>query len=460
MTTPRILFCAPASGGGKTTVTCAVLRAFLRQNIRPMACKSGPDYIDPMFHSRVLGAQSCNLDLFFFRPETARSLLARCSQGADLTVLEGAMGYYDGINMSSRASAWELAAVTETPAVLVVDGRGRALSAAAEVRGFQSFRENSRISGVILNRVSPMVYPRLAETIRKETGLPVFGYLPVMEDCSIESRHLGLVTAAEIEDLQARLDRLADQAERTIDLDGLLALARSTGALDETVELPEPVAGHPRIAVARDKAFCFYYEASLQVLRDLGAEIVDFSPLEDRKLPENIGGLYLGGGYPELYAQQLSQNESMLAAVKEAVKAGLPTVAECGGFLYLGEALQDDQGRSWPMVGALSGEGFPTGKLSRFGYVTLTARGDSLLFRQGDSIPAHEFHYWDSTCCGGDFTAEKPLSQRSWTAGIGTATMYAGFPHFHFAARPEAARRFVEAALAFEKRECGPEVDR
>ncbi len=447
--TPRILFCAPASGGGKTTVTCAVLRAFLRRGLKPMACKSGPDYIDPMFHSRVLGARSCNLDLFFFSKSTARALLARNAEHAGVTVLEGAMGYYDGIAMSSDASAYDLARTTETPAVLVVNGRGRALSAAAEIQGFLAFRQPSQIAGVLLNRVSPMLYPSLAETITKETGLPVFGYLPVMEDCAVESRHLGLVTAAEIEDLQEKLDRLAAQAEKTVDLDGLLALARTAPDLKDRLPELEVVAGNPRIAVAKDKAFCFYYADSLRVLEDLGAELVEFSPLTDRALPAGTQGLYLGGGYPELYAKELAENASMRRSIHDAVLAGLPTVAECGGFLYLHRTLQDPNGNPWPMAGVLEAEAYPTGKLGRFGYVTLTARTGSLLFKEGETIPAHEFHYWDSTAPGTDFTARKPQSNRSWEAAVATKSLYAGFPHFHFASYPEAARRFLEAARIY-----------
>ena len=451
--TPRLMFCAPASGSGKTTVTCAVLRALLHRGLRPMACKSGPDYIDPMFHSRVLGAQSCNLDLFFFSPDTARNLLAENAGQADVTVLEGAMGYYDGIAMGTDASAYALAAATQTPAVLVVDGRGRALSAAAEVRGFQSFRQPSGIAGVILNRVSAMLYPRLAETITRETGLPVFGFLPVMADCALQSRHLGLVTAAEIADLQQKLDKMAQQAEKTVDLDGLLALARRAPELEKSpVSLPV-VPGRPRIAVAKDKAFCFYDEASLEVLRDLGAELVAFSPLYDETLPRQIQGLYLGGGYPELYARELAENETMRRSVYNAVTGGMPTVAECGGFLYLHRTLQDEAGKPWPMTGCLDAEGYPTGKLSRFGYVTLTAETDSLLFRRGETMPAHEFHYWDSTAPGAAFTARKPQSERHWMAGVATDSLYAGFPHFHFAAKPEAARRFVEAAAAYGKKQ-------
>ena len=449
--TPRLLLCAPSSGSGKTTATCAMLRAFVRRGLSPMACKSGPDYIDPMFHTSVVGAKSCNLDLFFFSRETARALLQKNAANAGVTILEGAMGYYDGIAMTARASAYDLACATDTPAVLIVDGRGRALSIAAEVKGFLSFRNPSRIAGVIINRVSPMLYPRLAEAITQETGLPVFGYLPEMPDCTIESRHLGLVTASEIEDLQAKLDKLAAQAELTLDLDGLLTLASAAPEITDTLPALAPVSGAVRIGVARDKAFCFYYEDSLDVLRSFGAELVEFSPLYDAMLPENLQGLYLGGGYPELYARQLSENESMRRSVREAIAMGLPTIAECGGFLYLHKTLQDASGAKYAMVGALNAEAYPTGKLSRFGYVTLTANKDSLLLNAGERIPAHEFHYWDSTVPGEDFTAQKPLSPRHWLAAVGTDSLYAGFPHVHFAARPESARRFLEKAAVYRR---------
>lgn len=447
--TPRFLVCAPSSGSGKTTVVCAILRALLRRNLHPMACKSGPDYIDPMFHSSVLGAKSCNLDLFFFSRETARALLAQNARSADVTILEGAMGYYDGIAMSCAASAYALARATDTPAVLVVNGKGAALSVAATVKGFLDFRKPSCIAGVILNRVSPMLYPRLAKTITDETGLPVYGYLPEMPDCVIESRHLGLVTAAEIGDLQQKLDKLAAQAEKSLALDELLALAARAGAIDDVLPPLTPVSKRVRVGVARDRAFCFYYEDSLDVLRRLGAELVEFSPLSDRALPHGIQGLYLGGGYPELYAKALSQNEPMRRAVREAVTNGLPTIAECGGFLYLHKTLTDGAGETFPMAGALDAAAYPTGRLTRFGYVTLTARNDTMLLSRGESIPAHEFHYWDSTAPGEDYTAQKPQSERIWRAGVGTERLYAGFPHFHFAARPDSARRFLEQCVAF-----------
>ena len=450
MSAPRLLRCAPASGGGKTTVTCALLQTLVNRGAGPVAFKCGPDYIDPMFHSEIIGAKSRNLDLFFLGRDTARYLLEKNSRGSGLALIEGVMGYYDGIGLSADASAYDLARATGTPAVLVLDGRGRALTAAAAVKGMRDFRPDSGIRGVILNRVSPMLYPRLKEAIEGETGVTVYGYLPNLPGCALESRHLGLVTAAEVAGLREKLSALAAQAEKSVDIDGLLALAASAPALDAAAPaLPPPVEGRPRIAVARDKAFCFYYADGLELLEALGAELAEFSPLADEALPEGTCGLYLGGGYPELFAGALAANAPMREAVRAAVAGGLPTVAECGGFLYLNRLLSDGEGRDWPMAGALPGRAANTGRLGRFGYVTLTAKKDGLLCQAGESFPAHEFHYWDSTTPGTDFHAQKPQSDRGWDCAFHTPTLYAGFPHFHFWAAPSAARNFVAAARRY-----------
>ena len=453
MSAPRLLLCAPASGGGKTTVTCAVLQALMDRSLNPVAFKCGPDYIDPMFHSEIIGAKSRNLDLFFLGEDKIRYLLERNSSGSGLALIEGVMGYYDGIAMSHEASAYHLARITETPAVLVLDGRGSARTIAAVVHGMKTFRPDSGIRGVILNRVSPMLYPRLKACIEVETGLTVYGYLPNLPDCALESRHLGLVTAAEVVNLKEKLKKLAAQAEKSLDLDGLLALATSAPALNlKPVELPEPVEGQPVIAVAKDKAFCFYYADGLELLEQMGAKLAEFSPLEDEALPEGTCGLYLGGGYPEEFAKELADNHSLLREIHEKILHGLPTIAECGGFLYLNRRLGDADGRyDWHMVGAFSGDAHNTGKLGRFGYVTLTAQKDGLLCRAGESFPAHEFHYWDSTTPGTDFRAQKPQSDRGWDCAFHTPTLYAGFPHFHFWARPELARNFVAAARRYQE---------
>lgn len=443
-TLPRILLAAPKSGAGKTTVVCGLLQALVNRKMTPAACKCGPDYIDPLFHSEIIGARGCNLDLFFTEEPEARRLLWQSAEGCDVAVLEGVMGYYDGLGgVTDRASAYHVARATHTPVVLILDARGASLSLCAQLRGFLGFRRPSRIAGVILNRCSPMQYGMLSETIAAECGVPVFGYLPNLPDCALESRHLGLVTAAEVENLKEKLRILAENLEKTVDLDGLLALAQSAPALDVPDGAVEPLPGRrPVLAVAKDKAFCFYYRENLRLLQDLGAEIVEFSPLSDEALPP-CDGLYLGGGYPELYTKELSENVSMLESIAKAIRSGLPTFAECGGFLYLHEEMTGEDGVPRPMVGIIPGGCRNTGKLRRFGYVTLTAKGDNLLCAAGDTIRAHEFHYYDSDQNGSDFTAEKPVTGRSWDCIHATGTLFAGFPHLYFPANAEFARRFI-----------------
>lgn len=440
---PRILLAAPSSGTGKTTVVCGLLQALKNRDLQPAACKCGPDYIDPLFHQEVIGARGCNLDLFFTEEDTAQRLLLQSAAGCDIAVLEGVMGYYDGLGgTTDRASAYHVATATDTPAILILDGRGAALSLCAQIQGFLRFRPESRIAGVILNRCSAMQKTMLSDLIAKECGVPVLGCLPSLPQCALESRHLGLVTAQEVEDLREKLRVLAETMAETVDLDAILALARSAPALTCAEAPTVPVReDQPVLAVAKDKAFCFYYRENLRLLEELGAKLVYFSPLEDRELPP-CGGLYLGGGYPELYTRQLSENQSMRESIRRAIAGGLPTFAECGGFLYLHETLTGTEG-TFPMVGVLPGGSRNTGKLRRFGYVTLTARKENLLCDAGDAIRAHEFHYFESDDPGSDFTAEKPVTGRRWDCIHAGDTLFAGFPHLYFPANPEFARRFV-----------------
>lgn len=449
MNVPRLLLTAPASGCGKTTMTCAILQALVERHQNPIAFKSGPDYIDPMFHRSVMGVRSRNLDLFLMGEQAVRQSLVHFS--GDVAVLEGAMGYYDGIALSSEASAFDLARRTKTPVVLIVDGRGAARSLAALVKGFCALERESGIRGVLLNRVSPMLYPRLKTCIEEETGIPVYGFLPPLPDCAVESRHLGLVTAGEIDGLKKKLTLLAHQAEQTIDLDGLLALGSSAPSLAAGNRMSACISPRPRIAIARDAAFCFYYEDALHLLEAIGAELTPFSPLQDAQLPCGCSGLYLGGGYPELYGEQLAGNHSLCRAIHEAVLGGMPTVAECGGFLYLHQLLSDVVGKDHTMTGVFPLRAWNAGKLSRFGYVTLTAEQDGLLCKAGEQLPAHEFHYWESESPGTAFQAQKPKSTRGWVCGYHTPNLYAGFPHFHFCGCPSAAERFVAASAAYQK---------
>lgn len=437
----RIMISGVSSGCGKTTVVCAVLQALVNRGLKTGAFKCGPDYIDPMFHSRIIGAKSANLDLHFFSENTLRYLLTKNGEGCDMSVIEGAMGYYDGAGLTSwKTSAHEIALVTETPVVLVVNARGAALSVLAVIEGFLHFRPESGIRGVILNQCTAMTYASLSAAIEERFGIRCFGFLPKLDECAIESRHLGLVTAAEIEGLREKMQTLAAQAEKTLDIDSLLALGREAPPL-RYAPIVLPRKEKIRLAVARDKAFCFYYEDSLDAVREMGGEIVPFSPLGESALPEEIDGLYLGGGYPELYAAALSENASMRASVRDALARGVPCIAECGGFMYLTEAIGDA-----PMAGALPGTCFDTGKLTRFGYVTLRAKSDNLLCRAGGEIAAHEFHHWDCTCPGGAFTAEKPTGRR-WECAVSSGALYAGYPHFHFYSNPEFLYSFYDACI-------------
>lgn len=445
----QFLLAAPRSGSGKTTMTCALLMALKRRGCAPCAFKSGPDYIDPMFHRAVLGVESRSLDLFFSAPETVRTLYARGAAGHGAAVCEGAMGFYDGLGgVSDRASAWHLAETLDLPVLLVVEPKGQSLTLAAELKGLVNFRTPSYIAGILLNNCTARMHALLAPMLEKETGLPVLGFLPKLPEAVIGSRHLGLYTAAEVENLQQKLALLADAAEEHIDWPRLLALCeKEPPALPVQPETPP---ARVRIAVAQDEAFCFTYAETLEAFRDAGAEVVFFSPLRDTALPENIGGLYLPGGYPELHARELSENTSLLREIKQKIESGLPTAAECGGFLYLGQSLTDAEGQSWPMAGVLPGEAKDAGRLVRFGYATLSADSDSLLFRAGESFPIHEFHHWDSTANGVALAAKKPVGGAEWRCGFVNEHFYAGFPHLYWAGTP-LPQRFAAAAENYRR---------
>lgn len=444
---PRVLFAGVSSGCGKTTVTCAVLQAICNRGIKLHSFKCGPDYIDPMFHERVIGTRSSNLDLFFYDDNTLRYLLAKNGEQAELSVIEGVMGYYDGRGVKSlEKSTYEVAKETDSPVVLIVNGKGMSFSVTAVIKGFLEMVPDSGIKGVILNNVTPSTYALLKEAIEEQFcgRVKPLGFLPAMKDCAFESRHLGLVTAAEIADIKEKLRRLAAAAEQNIDLEGILELANGSGPVSFAPTNVRRQAVPVRIGVAMDNAFCFYYRDNLELLKEMGAELCFFSPIKDRELPV-CHGLYLGGGYPELYLEELSHNAAILSSVRNALENGMPCIAECGGFMYLTGAIEGK-----PMAAALPGECTNRGKLTRFGYMTLTARADNLLCRAGESIRAHEFHYYDATYTGAGFTAEKRPGV-SWNCAFATERLYAGYPHLPFYANPHFAENFYVAAVAYKK---------
>ena len=458
MKIPRILLAAGSSGSGKTLITCGLLEALVERGLKTTSFKCGPDYIDPMFHSRVIGTKSRNLDTFFTGSEVTKYLLTRNARDCEIAVMEGVMGFYDGVaGTTTTASAYDLAKVTDTPVILIVNSRGMSVSLAAYVKGFLEYKKDSHIKGVIFNQMSPMLYPRMKKLLEEELGVAVLGYVPKVEDCVIESRHLGLVLPDEIPELKDRLHKLAGVLEETLDIDRILELAgEASDLLDAKPEsvtdfrLSEPV----RIGVAEDEAFCFFYADNFRLLGEMGAEIVPFSPMEDKQLPDDLDGLLLYGGYPELNGKKLEQNTTMKDMIREKLKAGMPCMAECGGFMYLHEEMEGMDGNFYQMAGVIPGKAYRTPKLSRFGYVTLTQKKPALGMEDFGEIPAHEFHYFDSENCGGDFHAAKPESKRGWDCIHGTDTMLAGFPHLYYYGNPEVPKAFLKKCLAYKKQRC------
>ena len=455
--TPRVMFAAMRSGSGKTTVTCGVLAALKKQNIKVQAYKCGPDYIDPMFHRTVLGIDTGNLDTFFAGADAIGHILVRDLRDAEMCVMEGVMGYYDGVGgTTTMASSYELSKVTKTPVVLIVDAKGASVTLAATIRGIMEYKKDSRIAGVILNRVSPMFYSRIKQVIETECGIPVLGYLPEDASFAVPSRHLGLLQPDEMQKQRDWVETVAEAVMKTIDMDGIFEIAaqaevlqiqKPTDARQETVDMQDESAntscGHAeekencefpagyRIGVARDAAFSFYYRENLRMLEDMGAELVYFSPLADAHVPK-VDALIFGGGYPELYAKQLYENRSMRASVRQALESGMPCHAECGGFLYLGKSLADAEGNVYEMVGFLDGAGFRTERLQRFGYVELAPQ-DAGVFAVNTVLRGHEFHYWDSTDCGDACLAWKPLSkQKTYPCMVKKKGTFAGFPHLYY----------------------------
>ena len=467
-TIPRIMLAAGASGSGKTLLTCGLLQVLVNRRIKTVSFKCGPDYIDPMFHTQVIGTKSRNLDTFFTGEEITRSLLAKNSADCEMAVMEGVMGFYDGVaGTTTQASAYDLARVTKTPVILIVNSKGMSVSLAAYIKGFEEYKWDSHIKGVIFNQMSPMLYPRMKKMVEEELRIKVLGYVPKVEDCVIESRHLGLVLPEEIPELKQRLLKLADVLEKSLDIEAIIQLAGeapelSYEPLEEEENTKQPSLSSVkeilkwkspkklRIGLAKDEAFCFFYEDNLDLLRAMGAELVPFSPVHDSHLPEDLDGLLLYGGYPELNTQALEENKSMREEIRGAIKGGMPCLAECGGFMYLHDQMEGMDGKFYQMTGVIPGKVWRTPKLTRFGYITLT-QNEPLVLGETDfgSSPAHEFHYFDSENCGTAFHASKPQSKREWDCIHGSDRLLAGFPHLYYYANPKIPQAFLKKCLAY-----------
>lgn len=435
---PRVVIAAAGSGSGKTTVTCALLSALKKRSLKAAACKCGPDYIDPMFHTGAIGISSKNIDSFFCDENQLVQQFALHANGFDITVCEGVMGYYDGLSMDdTAASTYDIASKIKAPVLLVINAGGMALTAASIIKGIADFRTDSNIKGVILNNISPAAGKRYE--IEQFTGIPVVGCLPPMPRCAFDSRHLGLIPD---EDIEKKLDLLSDAAEKYIDIDRIINIAKSADTLPLCTQNAIVREKVTTIAVARDEAFCFLYKDNIELLESLGCNIVYFSPMRDKYLPK-ADGLILGGGYPELYLDRLSSNDTMLCDIRQRLTDGMPCLAECGGFMYLHRHIRDNDSRAYGMAGFIDADAFPLNRLVRFGYVTLTAKNDTAFLNIGGSIKAHEFHYWDSTDNGSCFKAEKPAGNRSWDCMHSIKNTLCGFPHIYYPSNAAFAENFV-----------------
>ena len=464
----KVLIAGTGSGSGKTTVTSGLLQCLVNRGLDAAAFKCGPDYIDPMFYERITGARAGNLDPFFSDEKTLRWIISRAEETSDISVIEGVMGYYDGIGFTSEASTFSVARAVNAPVVLVINCKGMGASVGAVLKGFLDWPEitDSCIKGVIFNNMSEKLYRQAAE-MAESMGVRPLGYLPRRAALTLESRHLGLVTAGEVADIKEKMKLIASEMEKTVDIEGIIDLAAEAPVLrsdapewkkkferqiaEDTVIMARGDARRVRIALASDDAFCFTYKENTALLQEAGCEIVPFSPLSDTGLPDDIDGVILSGGYPELHAAELAANESMLESVRQSRADGIPMIAECGGFMYLHEVLEGADGKLYRMAGVIPGRCFRTERLGRFGYITLKALEGGLLCPEGSELKAHEFHYWDSEHCGESFLAVKPDGSRSWKCGIMTDDMYAGFPHLFYYDSPKAAMRFVHACAGRRK---------
>lgn len=449
---PGIMIAAVKSGSGKTTITCALLEALKNRGFNPASFKCGPDYIDPMFHRKVINVPSYNLDSFFCESEQLQRLYLENAGQKGIAVVEAAMGLFDGLGgISEAGSAYEVASILKLPILLVVDAHGMGRSVLALLAGFQQFDREKRIAGVILNKTPEHFYQRLAPVIERELRLPVFGFLPKNPKLGLESRHLGLKLPGEISDLQKQTAAAAELLEQSVSIDRIVEAAHCAGSLKSTALSSDLKKQQPmRIGVAKDEAFCFYYEENLRLLEAQGAQLVYFSPLHEKRLPEALDGLLLGGGYPELYAKKLEKNTSMRQSIRQALESKMPSLAECGGFMYLHESLEDQQGQRFSMCGVLPGKCFYTGKLVRFGYMELTEKQNTFL-EAGTAVRGHEFHYYDSENNGTDCTAQKPVGEKRWDCVQKAENHFWGFPHLYYPSNPGFVEHFIEAARLFRE---------
>lgn len=470
---PRIEIAAPKSGSGKTLFTVGLLSCLRKANRKPCSFKCGPDFIDPMFHRSVLGIHSGNLDSYFSDDDTLCHIMISEYENAeaDIALIEGVMGFFDGLGgINDEASSYEISCITKTPVILILDAKGASLSLVPMIKGFLSFRNDSNIKGIVLNKVSSSYFPTLKKMIEEECQVKVLGFLPEKKELIVPSRHLGLISPDEAKKNNDFVKEMEKLVKENIDVDEIIKISEEASDLcdqfsfeklnpkessaifniskDNKVNILDKNSSDeriiPKILVAFDEAFSFYYEENLNLLRELGTNLIFFSPIHDKKIPDDISGLYLGGGYPELYARELSKNTEMKEKIKNMIIGGLPTIAECGGFLYLCNFLEGEN-----MAGLFSSKAIKKNQLVRFGYVEGVSKKDGLFGPNGTSLKGHEFHYYETEDNGDGFSMKKPISKKTWDAINYSDTFAIGFPHFYWYSNIYAIKNFVKKCMDY-----------
>jgi len=441
----RVMIAGTNSGVGKTTVSIGIMAALKKRKYKVAPFKTGPDYIDPGFHKYVTGNPSYNLDSYILNENHIKYLFVNSMNNhKDIGVIEGVMGLYDGFGVTSKiGSSAHLSIITQTPVILVIDATGMSNSAAAVVLGYKLLNEKVNIQGVIVNKVSGLEHYKLVkEIIEHDTNVRCIGYMPKNSDISLGSRHLGLIPAEELASLEVQIDKLVELVEECIDIDELIEISKQTSPLsynqkiyDDFLYKHENVYKDKRIGIAWDKAFSFYYQGNIDILQRLGAKIVQFSPLQDKKLPDNLDSIFIGGGFPEVFAQQLAENTGFKSSILEYLENHGKCYGECGGFMYLSQGIKNLEGITQDMVGFFPMICEMTVKLQRFGYIELNVN----INEKNYNTRAHEFHHSKMMKQGNQLDHKYQIEKyrddkliRQWQCGLEKKNTIAGYPHLYF----------------------------
>ena len=448
----KILIAGTGSDVGKTTISLGIMQALTKRNLKVQPYKVGPDYIDPSYHTFITNRYSRNLDSYMLDDEKIKYIVKNSSKDADISVIEGVMGLYDGygIDLDDCTSSYT-SKLLKTPVILVINAKAMATSAAAMVLGYKMLDENVNIAGVITNNVrSESHYLLLKEAIEKYTGVEVLGYFPPNKEFSLESRHLGLIPSVEMDSLKTKFNNLADEIEKYIDIDRIIEIAESE-EFDTSFNLQEFIDEHnckdKTIAIAYDKAFNFYYRENIELFEKLGMKIEYFSPINDKEVPV-CDYIYIGGGFPEIFAKELHNNKNIRESIVKAHENNIPIYAECGGLMYLGEKLEAQDKNIYDMVGIFKGCSKMTSSLKRFGYCLGEAKEDTILAKKGEIIKGHEFHHSifesDEECAYYMRKIKDDKIIDEWDGGYSKGNTLATYLHTHFYNNLDCIANFIE----------------